>query len=120
VVVLQPWESIVLGLLGSLVHLGLCAYEARAVPGRWEAFGHLMLGPVVGWIFWQTGVPNHLNAFFAGFFALDFLRMISRVYKPSPPKEADEGWTRASKLILRRDILDEVRRWSKRRWTHKS
>jgi len=117
---LQPWESILLGLLGSLVHLGLCAYEGRAVPGRWETFGHLMLGPVVGWIFWQTGAPNHLNAFFAGFFALDFLRMISRVYKPSQPSQPIEQPSPTVSVVVVHDLLDEVRRWSKRRWTHKS
>jgi len=116
VVTLQPWESIVLGLFGALVHLGLAAYEAKKVPGPWEVWGHVFLGPVVGWIFVMTGTPNHLNAFFAGFFSTDFLRMIARVYRPSPPKEASEGRTQPLPPPLRRDMLDEVRRWSKRRW----
>jgi len=75
-------EAVGLALFGSLTHLALVCYEARQVPGRWEIFGHLALGPVSGFLFKLAAFPNHLNVFFAGFFAIDFIRMLARVYKP--------------------------------------
>jgi len=84
-------EAIGLAFFGSLTHLALVCYEARQVPGKWEVFGHLALGPVSGFLFKLGGFPNHLNVFFAGFFAVDFIRMLARVYKPreeesNPPR----------------------------------
>jgi len=84
-------EAVVLGFLGSLVHLALAVYERKAVPGRYEIFGHVALGPVAGGLFYATGLSNHINAFFAGFFTIDFIRMLARVYKPKPAEEEGEG-----------------------------
>jgi len=83
-------EAVALGSFGSLVHLALAAYEEKAVPNQWEIFGHVVAGPVAGWLFQLTGLPNHINIFFAGFFAIDTIRMLGRMYKPKPAEEPAE------------------------------
>jgi len=87
--VLNLFEAVGLALLGGCVHLALCAYEAEKVPGKWQIFGHVVISPVAGFLFWLAAFPNHLNVFFAGFFSTDFIRMLARVYKPKP--EAASG-----------------------------
>jgi len=77
------YESVLLALLGSAVHLGLACYEQEKLPSQWQLFGHLGIGPVAGYLFWLTKAPNHINAFFAGFFAIDFIHMLARIHKPS-------------------------------------
>jgi len=84
-------EAILLGLFGSLVHLGLAVYEAKKIPDKYEIAGHVVFGPVAGWLFLITGYPNHVNCFFAGFFAIDTIRMLSRMYKPKPSEEEEGG-----------------------------
>jgi len=83
-------EAILLGLFGSLVHLALAIYEAKSIPDRYEIAGHIAFGPVAGFLFHLTGAPNHINAFFSGFFAIDTIRMLGRMYKPKPSEEETE------------------------------
>jgi len=84
------FEAILLGLFGSLVHLGLAIYEAKSMLDKYEIMGHVVFGPVAGFLFFLTGAPNHINAFFIGFFAIDTIRMLSRMYKTKPSEE-EEG-----------------------------
>jgi len=83
-------EAILLGLFGSLVHLALAIYEAKSIPDKYEIAGHVVFGPVAGFLFHLTGAPNHINAFFSGFFAIDTIRMLARMYKPKPAEEEVE------------------------------
>jgi len=83
-------EAVLLGLFGSLVHLGLAIYEAKSMPDKYEIAGHVVFGPVAGFLFHLTGAPNHINAFFSGFFAIDTIRMLARMYKPKPAEEETE------------------------------
>jgi len=81
------FEAVGLALLGGCVHLALSAYESRKVPSKWEIFGHVAISPAAGFLFWLGKFPNHLNVFFAGFFSIDFIRMLARGYRP----KAEEG-----------------------------
>jgi len=83
-------EAILLGLFGSLVHLALAIYEGKSVPDKYEIAGHVVFGPVAGFLFHLTGAPNHLNAIFAGFFAIDTIRMLGRMHKPKPAEGESE------------------------------
>jgi len=83
--------AIILGLAGSLIHLGLAIYEGREIPDKYEIFGHLALGPVAGGLSYAAGFTDYLANLFAGFFAIDFIRMLARGYKPKPPEEEGEG-----------------------------
>jgi len=84
------FEAIILGLFGSLVHLALAIYEAKSILDKYEIVGHIVFGPVAGFLFFLTGAPNHINAFFSGFFAIDTIRMLGRMYKPKPAEEETE------------------------------
>jgi len=83
-------ECLYIAVLGGLLHLCLCAYETKSIPSNWEIFGHIALPIGAGYLFWLGGFPNHLNVFFAGFFAVDFIRMLARKYKPAEEEE-EEG-----------------------------
>jgi len=83
-------EAVLLSLFGSLVHLCLAIYEAKSLPDKYEIAGHVVFGPVAGFLFHLTGAPNHINAFFSGFFAIDTIRMLGRMYKPKPAEEPAE------------------------------
>jgi len=84
------FEAILLGLFGSLVHLGLAIYEAKSMPDKYEIMCHVVFGPVVGFLFFLTGAPNRISIFFGGFFAIDTIRMLGRMYKPKPAEELTE------------------------------
>jgi len=80
-------EAVIRGLLGSLIHLALAICEARAFPNKFEIFGHLTLGPVAGGLAYTAGFTDPVSHLFAGFFSIDFIRMLARGYKPKPPEE---------------------------------
>jgi len=75
-------EAVLLALLGGCIHLALVCYEQQKLPSLWQVFGHVAISPAAGYLFRLTKMPNHLNCFFVGFFAIDFIRMLAREYKP--------------------------------------
>lgn len=93
--ILMVIERAAWGALGGVVYAMLW-YRKRS---EWyEAVKRIVLGAVVGVLFSQTGFPNSVNTFVAGYFSIDALEYFIMEYKkrqpqtlPPPPPPNDQG-----------------------------
>jgi hypothetical protein len=81
-------DSILWGALGGVVYSILWYHSKNEI---WDAIKHVILGGIVGLLYSQTGFPDSLNTFAAGYFALDVIEFFITEFRKPKRTEQKEG-----------------------------